>query len=219
MKNIGVVICTPSVGMTHIAYAMSLGKLSNYFSRVPVWNGIESQMLGFQTIIGSCIAGARDTMIDQVISTPGATHVLFIDEDMGFASDTLHTMINRKLPIVICNYRRRVPPAWFTAKALGQPENIEITEDSTGVVEAEFGGFGFALIEKRVLEAVAKPRFLVKWNEVSGDYGTEDVPFFEAAREAGYACHVDLDASKKVWHNGSIEYNWFNKYDVISMDK
>lgn len=215
MKNIGVSICTPSIGLTSIAYAMSLGKLANYFSRVPAFEETESQKLGFLTVIGSSIAGARDHMIDQVLAHKETTHVLFIDEDMGFCPTTLNTMLARKEPIVITNYRRRTPPAWFTCKCKGIDEWLEVTEESTGLVEVDFGGFGFALIAKEVIAKIEKPRFLVQWKD--GNYGTEDVPFWRACQAEGYSVLCDMDASKKVWHNGNIEYNWFNKYDVTSV--
>lgn len=143
------------------------------------------------------------------------THLLWIDEDMGFNMDTLHTMAQRRQPIVGANYRMRKPPADFVAVNKNRTARIQTTEKSFGIEEATYTGFGFCLIDRKVIEAVPRPRYPISYTPETGGYTTEDNPFFIAAGEKGFPCYVDHDASKKVWHNGSINYCWNDDYTSL----
>jgi hypothetical protein len=163
----------------------------------------------------SGISESRESLVNGALSIADMTHLLFIDDDMGFHWSTLHIMMARRQPIVACTYRRRVPPGEFTASTIDGTANIRVDDSSTGLQEATNVGFGFCLIERRVLEAIKMPRFLNRWVEKDQRYSTEDYPFFLAARELGFPVYVDLDASKQVWHEGSIGYSWRGNYADI----
>jgi hypothetical protein len=113
-----------------------------------------------------------------------------------------------------------VPPGEFTASGIDGKSYIRVTDESSGLQEAYNCGFGFCLIERKVLEAVPAPRYLLKYAEGDGRYATEDFCFFSQAREdAGFPVYIDLDASKRVWHEGSIAYSWRGNYaDILPKD-
>ena len=206
MADIRVSICTPSSGIVHAAYAMGLpGMLLHYF-QTPVMGQKETDNREalLQIQLGANIGANRDAMVDEAIKVE-ATHVLFIDDDMGFLPETLNVMLARQLPVLLCNYRRKIPPGLFTATNKDNTASIQTTPESTSCVEAYFGGFGFALIETQVFKALKKPRFLMYYTEELG-YTTEDRPFFDAVHKAGFPVFVDQDASKMVWHNGTFNY-------------
>lgn len=204
-----VIIATPSLGICRSTYAHSLARLVSFFAQYKVFPENEVQMLDVTMVEGSGVGAGRELLVDRFLKNEVATHLLFIDEDMGFYPDVLHIMARRRQPIVSCNYRSRVPPAWFTAVKLNHKEGrMPTTKESSGLEPAFYTGFGMCLLERKVLEAVGKPRFLGGYNQKLDTYSTEDFPFFEKAREKGFICYVDHDASKRVWHHGMLNYSW-----------
>lgn len=207
------IVAMPSTGFIRSATAFSMTRLTAYFAQVRVFPEIPEQMLDFRLLEGSGISAGRESLIFDALKTADASHVLFIDEDMGFNVDVLHIMARRRQPIVCCNYRMRVPPAEFTAMRIDKQGRIETKAESSGLEEAYYTGFGFALIAREVFESVAPPRFMIEWVNEAQTYTTEDHPFFRKARdEGGFACYVDHDASKRVYHVGSVNYRWDMDY-------
>lgn len=79
-----------------------------------------------------------------------------------------------------------------------------------GVPTAGMVSAGFAVSLARTL-ARLQPWFLPKFLPEECDYTTEDVPFFEKARGAGYDVWVDHDVSKQVGHTGKKVW-YLNEY-------
>jgi hypothetical protein len=213
-----VVICTPSIGQCKSAYAFSLARLVAYFSQHRVYPEVEEQSCDFLLLEGSGVSANRERMTMMALEKPNMTHVLWIDEDMGFNLDTLHIMAQRRQPIVGCNYRMRVPPSEFVGIRKDRQGRIQTTAESTGLEEATYTGFGFCLIERKVIEAVPLPRYPIHYIPEGNSYTTEDNPFFIAAEQAGFQCYVDHDASKRIWHCGSINYVWNEDYTNLNQN-
>lgn len=194
MKNY-VVVATPTTGRTPMDYAASLARLASY---------LEPEQGGwtFLTEEGAGVGRNRDALVDRFLGMAG-THLLFVDEDMAFSPLGLITLLSRDLPLVFANYRRRFPPAEFTA--YGKSGVIVTTGASVGLEEARYGGLGFALIRRDVLVAVERPRFLI---EYLNGYSSEDVPFFRLVTNLGFPVYVDQDASKCVAHVGTHLYRY-----------
>jgi hypothetical protein len=142
--------------------------------------------------------------------------VLFIDDDMAIDADAFLILARRRLPIVVCNYRMRGPPAEFTAMRLDHQGRIETTVESTGLEPCDYAGFGLSLIETRVFKAMQRPHFLNRY--IDDAYSTEDVPFFLAAREAGFTAYVDHDASKRIGHVGQTTYRWDQDHSIRMLE-
>jgi len=212
MSDFNVVIATPSTGMCRTTYAFSLARLTAYACTTKILPEIKNWTVDYLMAQGSGISGNREDLTKQALAKPGMTHLLWIDEDMGFSHDCLHLLARWRQPIVGCNYRMRSPPADFTAMKLDRSGRIETTEQSSGLVPACYTGFGFCLIERKVLEAVPTPRYPLHWSEEFQIYSTEDMPFFHAAITSGFPCYVDQDASKKIWHCGEMNYRWNEDY-------
>lgn len=207
-KKLQVAICTPTAGTIHAAYCMSLTRMILYYLQTPVLaqeyteKGVTTHMY-----VGANIGENRDKMADKAIEI-GATHVLFIDDDMGFMPECLNIALARQMPIVLANYRRKCPPGRFTARNADNTSDIKTTVDSTSLTECYFGGFGFCLIEIDVFKQVKKPRFLAYYDEKTNSYTTEDRPFFDKVHEAGIPVFCDQEISKRVWHNGNFAYTF-----------
>lgn len=198
-------VCTPTGGFVRGRYTTSLMRMFQHYMNTPVFGREhEERRFSYHTIESSTIGAARDWFVDDILQLP-STHLLFIDDDMGFREDTLHILLSRQMPVVACNYRVKVPPCTFTAMGL-DGKRIETNSGSDSLIEAEYTGMGFTLIERQVLEAVKKPRFLNVWE--NGNYSTEDRPFCLAAKAAGFPVMVDQRASKRVFHMGNYNYSW-----------
>lgn len=206
---INVAICTPSIGQMKTRYTASLVRMMLYYQNTPVL-GQESKtrFLSYHVIEGSMIGSAREEFVDDILTMPDTTHLLFIDEDMGFRQDCLNRLIARQVPYVGVTYRMKIPPCKFTARKLDDTDWLDTNAEKVSLEEAFFTGFGFTLIEKSVLEAVKKPRFSNVYSEKYGTYSTEDRSFCILAREAGFPIYVDHDVSKLVYHVGSWSYSW-----------
>jgi len=215
MKKVYVAVATPSSGQVRMCYASSLARLVAYFSANKLLYDLEEQKMDFLMLEGSGISSNREELTKKALAIPEMTHLLWIDDDMGFHYDTLHVMMARCQPIVACTYRRRVPPGEFTAAAQDMKTLIGVEDHNVGLREAYNCGFGFCLIERKVLEATTPPRYLLKWSETDGQYSTEDFCFFSQAREAGFKIYIDMEASKRIWHEGNLPYSWRGDYSNI----
>jgi hypothetical protein len=210
------VVGVPTSGVCRAGFAVSLAKLTAFFATTRLLPEIDEYAMDFMFLEGSGIAPNREQIVTEFLAKETNTHLLFIDDDMGFLQNTLQIVANRRQPIVSCNYRMRMPPAEFTALRIDKQGRIQTTKDSTGLEEAYYSGFGFCLMERKVLEATMAPRFLAKWIEPDQRYTTEDHPFFVQAREKGFKCWIDHDASKGLWHNGHLPYVWSEDYSHLA---
>lgn len=195
-------ILIPSAGTVKAQFALNLAQLTTVFMMV-MPDDTECKLY---MEIGSVIAANRDSLVDRALADD-CTHLLFIDDDMGFDFKAVWKLLERDLPIVLCNYRMKNPPYPFLCKSLDMTE-LQTTWDTTGIEEINYGGFGLCLIKAEVFDKVHRPRFLPIYDIPSQGYSTEDYPFFKLCREAGYPIFVDHDASRMVTHHGSFVYSY-----------
>ncbi len=209
--NVKVGIAIPTAGLIRAACAFSTFRLIGQLSQDKLWPEAKTQGLTVLMREGSGIAPNREKMVDEAIEA-GCTHVLFIDDDMSFDPPAFASLASRRLPIVGCNYRMKFPPAEFTAVHLDRNRGrMETNEKSTGLEPVDYMGFGLCLIETRVFKALERPWFLNTY--IDGIYTTEDLPFYWAARKAGFTAFVDQDASKFIGHIGIHDYRWHQKFE------
>jgi hypothetical protein len=184
----------------------------SHFLTTPVTDDPEEQRIVlYDLMIGSMITNGRETMMRQVIESGSATHMLFVDDDMGWKPDILNTAISRDKDIVLANYRRKMHPWTFTARVSdGNGGDQEcITNDAKNDLEpALFGGFGFCLMKVDKIAQIAEPRFDNQWIEIRKAFTTEDICFMDKARWYGLEVYVDHEISKKVWHVGDFVYRY-----------
>jgi len=204
-----VAIATPYVGHPCMEYCVSMIELILYFSQRPVYEDDPRQGLRYLTPENSCVLSANRERHAEAFLATDCTHLCFIDADMAFQPQVLHMLASRKLPYVAVNYsmKQRVKPD-FTALSLDGKTRVWTGPESTGVEECNFTGFGFALIERKVIEAIKRPRFLIGYNMLTDHYTTEDAPFCRKVVEAGFPIHVDHDATKLCWHMGTWAFRW-----------
>lgn len=202
-----VAVLTPSTGLCRLSYAQSLAHLVAYFAQVRVFEECDTQYLTTDGIEGSGIGSNYDIMVEKYLKDKKWTHILCVEDDMGFDPDCLHILARRCLPFIGANYSvNKGHPLRFTARKDG--ENVVTSEESTGVEEVDFIPQGFTLIAREVLEAVPKPRFLNGYSPKSGNYVSQDYYFSQQAAQMGFKPYVDHDVSKKIYHVGSYNYSY-----------
>ena len=210
-------IGTPSTGFVRATFAFSLAYFVSYFAGHRIRPEHDNQEIGFISIEGSMIGENRDLIVEEFLKQ-GGSHLLFIDDDMGFAMNAVHVLASKRQPIVGVTYRMKNPPSPFTAIHINGKDRIETSADKTGLEEAKCIGMGLTLIEKEVFESMTRPRYLTTFNEDIQKYSTEDMWFCNKARDAGYKVYVDHDASKLVIHQGSINYVWDKDYKTLETE-
>jgi hypothetical protein len=203
---ISISVCIPTTGLCRSEHTLSLVNLGLYFMQHPLESGQEQTII-FRHYQSSSISNGRESLVRSSLAD-GASHVLFIDDDVGFDMDVLHGLYARHLPLVACNYRIRFEGAGFAAMTPDLTGRIETTVDSPELEPCGATGFGMALIAREVFEALPHPWFPQDWCSESLTYTTEDLPFFLAASAAGFTPMIDHVASRKLIHVGSYRYRW-----------
>jgi hypothetical protein len=159
-----------------------------------------------------------------------ATHLLFVDSDMGFPEDALARLLAHQKDIVGVNYPRKSYPFWPTAYEDTDDHTgvVFTTEDSAGLHEVKHCGFGLILIDMRVFDVLVEnnpaghdgytppPFFHFAPTKDGTKWSTEDVYFCRRARSLGFKVHIDHDLSKQIRHVGQWTYDNFQS---VATDK
>jgi len=147
--------------------------------------------------------------------------VLFIDDDMGFAPDSLMKLLQHDVDIVSGLYLGKAfphPPMVFD---LADPETgacmpMYLFDHITGLQPTVAAGFGFLLVKLSVFDKLEKP--YVRLGELDPEQWCDDIGLFNRIRKVGIQSYVDTD----VWidHIGTCMYKpmrhegkWYTGYD------
>ena len=166
----------------------------------------KSQTLRVHNKRGSILPQLREELVREALSG-GATHILFLDSDQTFPSDTLHRLLSWKLPFVACNVAIKTFPSVPTARA-HDPSKAQgqlIYSTGPGLERVWRVGLGVALIESRVFRAIEEPWFGIKYMP-DGTFMGEDWFLCEKVEAAGFPIHVDHGLSLQIGHIGDLEY-------------
>lgn len=211
MSRIKVGIGVPSSGEWKSEFGMSLG----YMLR-RTHNAKRAKKVNFDTELIGIVGHLPEVrhLIVREAYKDDCTHLLFLDADMTFPSDTLMHLLRHNLPAVGANYPRRTIPPLPTAYALGAFENkddgVVYSHDKEGLEEVKHIGFGCCLLDMRIFDAISTPYFMFEpAPPLNMRFRGEDVYFFEKLRrEADIPVFVDHDLSKMVKHVGDHPFTW-----------
>ena len=197
-------VCLPQTETVRSEYARSLALM---MLRIGFENdGIDDVRIVYAA--GSIVHGVRQMIAEIAIEKKEATHLLWIDADHSFPSDTAHQLLAHKRPYVGINATTRVAPVRATAvKKPGEP--LKTTRHSKGLERVWRVGFGIVLVEARVFKAMPKPWFASEWVEKDSKWTLigEDVYFCEKAKSYGFCPMVDHDLTKETAHVGAVSFN------------
>lgn len=215
-----VAICIPCYGDTKSKFTHSLSQMIIYSLGADLRRDGEKVDLDLDVFMvsSSMLTESRHRLVAEAIAWE-ADYMLCLDADHVFPPDTLLQLLSHNLPVVGCNYARRVTPTAPSAarETTDDDDNglLYTTEEKAKaalVEECAHLGFGVLLIDCRVfdhLQAHAEEhgdgnflplfQFVPTENKV-GMIG-EDVFFFKKLKEAGIVPFCDHGLS---WHVGHI---------------
>lgn len=147
----------------------------------------------------SNIAKGRNEICEYLLSE-SFSHLLTIDDDMGFDAPAFDLMLSRNTDFVAANYLKRI--SYRSLKIANKTSSVAIGIDGkpiysskrTGIEEVSSIGFGFVLMKSKCLENLKKPYFRMT------PYLNEDAYFCNLLRKGGIIPYVDHDASRHVVH-------------------
>lgn len=162
---------------------------------------------------GYTIAENRNYSIFKALEN-NCTHILFIDDDMEFPSCTLDCLLFHKKEVVGVDSKSRKLPLSTTVGLmkdgkLWNPSEVpgfyKMPQD---LFECWSIGFGVALIDLKVFDAIKKPWFSFEVHPSGMIMKGEDAWFCDQAREEGYK--IWCDPTIEIGHIG--EYNYADYY-------
>jgi hypothetical protein len=159
-----VVVATPCYGglVTHV-YLHSLLKLTSFVGRRAFSVGL------LTSAHDSLITRSRNALVKSFLDTPGATHLLFVDADIGFEPEAVQRLLAFDQEVVAGMYPLKVVD-WGRMAAVLRPGMTERMareagahfvgvpcrgadrEERDGFVTADYAGTGFMMIQRRALE-------------------------------------------------------------------
>lgn len=154
---------------------------------------------------GSYIPNNRIKLVQTAIEVK-ASHILFIDSDMRFPSDTIERLLKANKDIVGANCKQRTQDEWTARKG----DKFVSSTGRTGLEEVDTLGFGVTLIDMKVfngaLRKIPEPWFAMPYHTRDKKLVGEDVYFCTVAKEQGFKIWIDHDLSQEVKHTGSQEF-------------
>ena len=191
-----VAVCVPSRDMVSSGFAFDM-------CRAVVKADCDVSLLNVQ---GTLIVNQRNELAKNAMAM-GATHVLFIDDDMRFPADAIDRLLAHDKDIVAVNYPTRKFPIQPVAFANDKTNDRVVTQpDSTGLEKVASVGMGLMLVKTDVFVKIGMPYFMIGFSPATEAYTGEDIFFCRKARAAGFDVHIDHDLSKEVKHTGAIEF-------------
>ena len=126
----------------------------------------------------SLITRARNTLVATALDNPAATHLMFIDADIGFTPQQVARMLDFDREVVAGMYPLKLlhndeamvarvaagePLETAQIRYVGAPLPAEVRQDVDGFMTAEFAGTGFMMIKReallRMIEAYPETRY------------------------------------------------------------
>ena len=207
-----IAICTPTAGYVRIEWAESLSRLQLELHKDKRLDVQDSKLF---YIAGSVIPYNRQWCVDEAIKW-GASHVLFIDDDMSFTPTVVKRLLrSRDLPIVAANATKRVYPIKFMSLDFNGNE-VATTAETVGLQEVMMTGNAMILIRTEVFQNLEKPWFAFPYYPKQDMWETEDYYFNRKATEKGYPIVIDHDASKELIHIGAHHFIYDDRFHKLS---
>ncbi len=160
---INLVVATPCFGgQISVAYAASLLKLQSAVRR---YGNVTFKILFKDS--DALITRARASLIAQFLDDPAATHLLFIDADIGFEPDQVWRLIQCGADMCAAIYpvkridwdkvrstfeTARPNPAAAALKYVFEVDDPNAVTEKAGFVKVRYAGTGFLLIRRQALE-------------------------------------------------------------------
>ncbi len=163
---------------------------------------------------GSILPLSRETLVNNALQR-GATHILFVDSDMGFPAETIDRLMSHEEQVVACNCVTKRIPATPTARLYDPMEPggevvyppISWSPGDAELQEVWRVGTGVMLIDLSVFDALPKPWFPISWEDDLQQYRGEDWNFCAGLQALGVPIYIDIPLSYAIKHQGKLDYD------------
>lgn len=193
-----VVVCVPTNGLVHAAFAFSLINAIRYTEAqgVPVVLDMDA---------GTVLSNQRQVLLDTAINRHQADHIMWFDSDMTFPEDTIVRLLEHKKDVICATYSKRTAP--FHPTAFYNIDPVEPVDTlNSGLVKVNYTGMGCLLIKADVIDHVPSPHFPLIWHAPTSTWQGEDMGFCQLLTANGFEIWCDLDLSRLVGHLGVQEF-------------
>lgn len=222
-KTLKMAVGIPCYGDPKLKFTVSLIRMLNHFHTAnftnPDGSPLERIVEVFWVSTSNLLQSRHKLVMDAL--NWGADYLLWLDADHTFPPDALARLWSHNLPIVGCNYARRIIPTAPTAAKFVADDHesdakalVYTTAEKAHAGEVEevnHLGLGLCLMDMRVLDAIqvrseekGEKNFLPLFKFQTNDEGTseigEDVYFFNKCRDAGVKVYCDHALSWEVGH-------------------
>lgn len=168
--------------------------------------GVEHDILF--TVNEALVSRSRNKYIDNFISNPSFTHLIFIDADMEFNAGDIFKLIDRKKDVISAICPKKVfPISPACAFERSSSDETKASRDETGeLLEASMVGAAFMVIRRRAIEKMIEAyEDSCLFNPIEGDpSGGEDNAFCRRWKSLGGK--IWLDPSIEIGHIGRHIY-------------
>lgn len=170
-------------------YPQCLGEL------MAMTRGFDAMMMGVE--MGCSIPQARTALVKKACDR-GASHILFLDDDMSFPPNTADRLLGHGKQIIAANYTSR----GFPLKPLAQVRKVSVqSKERIGIQRVDRAPTGVMLIDLRVFDKIGLPWFDTPWVDDEHQM-TDDYFLCDKARAAGIEIWIDHDLSQEIGHVG-----------------
>jgi hypothetical protein len=211
-KPISVMTLVPSGDHVHaqFAYYLAMGTATLIANGVGVASTFETSTV---------ITIARRNLVSHFLRS-NCDFAWWIDSDMAFPPDAGVRLLNRGVPIVGANYRKRYfPNPNFTAMngKPGSTTEFKTTDDSPPLEKVDCLPQGMMLVHRSVYERIPGPHYIFEYSADHGVEVGEDYYFCDKARKNGFDIWCDQELSRQVSHIGifNFDYNLSQAADAL----
>lgn len=239
-KTLKVAVCIPCYSDPKLRFVVSLVGMLNHFHTANITNPDGTPLERTVKVFWVSTSNLQDSRTKLAFDAMlwGADYMLWLDADHTFPAETLARLWAHNLPIVGCNYARRIlPTAPTAAKYIAEtPEDDRQALVYTTAEKAAEGeleevahlGLGVCMMDMRIFDALqarseekGEKNFLPLFKFAESEDGAsglgEDVYFFRKCRDAGIKVICDHGLS---WEIGHIhEYEVTNQTACVHKEK
>ncbi|MBB4197753.1 hypothetical protein CCR94_07965 [Rhodoblastus sphagnicola] len=165
------------------------------------------EMLGYESLI----TRGRNTLVSRFLDTPSASHLLFVDADIGFEPDQVFRMLAFDADVVAGMYPLKLidwesglsrahagePVETAPMRYVGAPREGEEAQNRDGFVTADYAGTGFMLIRREVFARMAQAyphlRYAACHNSHRPSFSPNQYAFFDGMIEPETGTYLSED--------------------------
>lgn len=191
-----VLIAIPTGGHPKFVFVSCLLRLTQRLSQKGIpWTALLAQ--------SSILPRNRQRLMEEAIRK-GASHVLWLDDDMVFPDNTVERLLLADKDVVAVNYTSKTLPAVPLSR--GMDGEIIRSRGKKGLEQVLHIPLGITLMRPEVLRGVPKPWFAMPWNELRMDVIGEDWYMCEKLKDAGKEIWIDHELSNECRHEGMLMF-------------